>query len=228
MKQESTIKTRYVVYIIITIGILASINYAIAQTGKPNPGHSINEISGLVIPPSGDTFIHYGSQVCPSSTEELYDGFLFASRHSQHGGSEPICIQRGDSGVTGATNNDRLYTVGTGPESYGIPPGIPERKKIKCSVCYAPRPVAEIWGSSSCPSGWTAAYTGYTMANHFGNSGQVGRQCVDNVNFDSSINHNINYGSNWYGSTIYDITELSVSTYDLNTFVKCAVCIKNV
>jgi hypothetical protein len=44
MELRVSIQKRHLLYLIITLAILTGINYAIAENGSPNPGHSADEI----------------------------------------------------------------------------------------------------------------------------------------------------------------------------------------
>ena len=48
---------------------------------------------------------------------------------------------------------------------------------------------------------------------------------MDNVNFDPGVSNN-NAGDYWYGTVMYDATDLPSGLYTGNTYVKCAVCYK--
>jgi hypothetical protein len=175
----------------------------------------------------GSVFIRWGNGESPEGATLLYSGFAFNEHHTHSGGSEAVCVKPSDPGATGPGSNygDLLYPLGTGGAAQ-MPPGIPAQKEIKCAVCLAEGPTFEIWGTSTCPDGWRALYTGYGMAGYYSHPNPSRRHCVDNVDFDDSV-ANLNWGDIWYGTVMYSVADLpSGHGYTTNTFVKCAVCVK--
>ncbi len=171
----------------------------------------------------GSVFTRWGNGECPGESELLYTGFAFGDHYTHGGGSaEPTCLSSGDLGEATSSVTDILYPLGTHNTTNDMPPGIIEKREIKCAKCYVESPVFEMWGTSTCPRGWTAAYTGYGMGAHY-KHGKGNRKCVDNVDFDFSV-MNDNWGAIWYGSVVYNNAD--VGTYETGRFVKCAVCIK--
>lgn len=175
----------------------------------------------------GSVFIHWGNGEAPPGTELLYNGFGFSEHYTHSGGSaKAICLKLNpDSGesIPGGSYGDLLYPVGTGGGH--VPTTIPTQKEIKCAVVYANGPVFTIWGTRSCPSGWTAAYTGYGMGAYYSHTHQNGPYCVDDVDFDASVD-NPNWGEIWYGTALWDNADVGGHGYETGTFVQCAVCIK--
>lgn len=181
----------------------------------------------------GDVFTNWGQQACPSGTEFLYRGYAFNGYyHGHYDGSEAICLQQpGDAGAvpggdTAGKHGNLLYPLGTGPSSNAIPPGIPERKEIMCAVCFNPGGACyERWHGITCPgsSGFTPVYTGYGMGGYHSHTNASRGHCVDNVNFDGSID-NPNWGDIWYGILVWD--NIDVGLYTEESFVKCAMCCK--
>ncbi len=173
----------------------------------------------------GSVFTRWGNGTCPEGSELLYYGFAFNGHYQWSGGSaEPTCLGEGDIGAEGPGTfyGDLITPLGTG-NTGNIPPGIVEKREIKCAKCYVETPIFEIWGTSTCPRGWTAAYTGYGMGTHYTYAHQSNRKCVDNVEFDSSI-RNDTWGDIWSGTVIHGNDDVGI--YETDRFVKCAVCIK--
>lgn len=231
MDMKISFRKTHLIYLVITMIILTGINYSIAQTGKPNPGHDISEISGIEFPTYGDTFVHWGNQACPSNTELLYSGFAFNNNYNTVGGStDNLCVKANDPGAQpgSVVQADFIVPLETADGLYvdTTPPGIDEGKQVQCSVCYSPGPIVEIWGTSTCPSGWSAAYTGYTMGAFTIYYHKTNRICVDNINFDSSVSSSSIGGKIW-GTVIDTIEDLEGQGYERTRFVKCAVCVKN-
>ncbi|MDM8550394.1 hypothetical protein QUF72_09960 [Desulfobacterales bacterium HSG2] len=171
----------------------------------------------------GDVFTRWGNGECPEGTELLHSGFAFNGHYQQGGSAEPTCVTAGDVGAEGPGTNygDLLRPLGTGDLQF-MPPGIIERREVKCAKCYVGNPVFEIWGTSTCPRGWTKAYTGYGMGGYY-NHARSNRKCVDNVDFDASVRNNT-WGEIWEGSVLYENTDIGI--YETDRFVKCAICIK--
>ncbi|MDM8550395.1 hypothetical protein QUF72_09965 [Desulfobacterales bacterium HSG2] len=171
----------------------------------------------------GSVFTRWGNGECPGESELLYTGFAFNEHYSQEGGSaEPTCLTSGDLGESTSSSADILYPLGTG-EASNVPPGIIEKREIKCAKCYVKSPAFEMWGTSICPRDWTAAYTGYAMGASHLHAHQTNRKCVDNVDFDFSVMNN-NWGTAWYGTVLHNNTDVGI--YETGRFVKCAVCIR--
>lgn len=201
------------------------INNLAAPTGNAdavNKQYVDTAVSG--VGGGGDTFINWGQGACPSGTSILYSGYVFNNLYSQiGGGSEPVCVQSGDAGPAITENDDGLYPLGTGVASQ-LPPGIPAQKEVRCAVCYRDGGTCyERFGGTTCPggSGFTPIYTGYSLGGHNSLNSQINRHCVDNLNFDGSVN-NSTWGAVWYGTNIQSNTD--VGLYTPNTFLKCAVC----
>ncbi len=180
----------------------------------------------------GDVFVNWGNWNCPGGTEQLYRGFAFDERYSQNGGGEAVCLQLpGDEGSSpgpkgpGDNYSDLLYPLGTG-NATRMPPGIPARKEVKCAVCYNPQGACyERWYGDDCPgsSGFHPVYTGYAMGGYYTHASPSQRHCVDNQNFDASVN-NQTWGKIWYGSVVWRNTDVGLYTED--SYLKCAMCCK--
>ncbi|MCP4112933.1 MAG: hypothetical protein GY749_46640 [Desulfobacteraceae bacterium] len=177
---------------------------------------------------AGSTFTSWGNPNCPTGTELLYSGFGFGNYYGNTGGGvEPACItsENIDTGSPGpgTAYADLLYPLRTG-NSAQMPPGIIENRAVRCAKCYVESPIFEIWGTSTCPRGWTAAYTGYGMGGYYSHVHPSNRKCVDNVNFDYSILTDNAYAEIWYGTVMWNNNDINI--YETDRYVKCAVCIK--
>jgi hypothetical protein len=175
---------------------------------------------------NGSVFIRWGNGTAPNGTTLLYSGYAFSGYYTQGGGGgEPTCMKGGDVGAPGPGNyyGDLLYPLGTG-DATRMPPGISPRTEIKCAVVYAEGPSFEMWGSQSCPTGWTVAYRGYGMGGFYYRYGKSNRQCVENAEYDYSV-PNPTWGGIWYGTVLYNNKDVGI--YETNRYVKCARCVKN-
>jgi len=181
----------------------------------------------------GGTFVHWGNQTCPNGTELLYRGFGFGPYYNdshEGSGAKAVCLQLpGDAGATPGVivdGGDLIYPIGTGSGTFSFPPGIPERKEIKCAVCFNPRGVCyERWYGDDCPgsSDFVPVYTGYGMGGWYNAHGDSDRHCVDNVNFDDSV-ENSSWGQIWYVTGVWDNADLGL--YTVNSGLKCSICCK--
>jgi len=138
---------------------------------------------------SGSVFTRWGNPAEPAGTTLLYTGFTYGNAmNSIGGGAEYLCLQGGDPGVDAtsvALNGEFIWSTSTiGLQEY-MPPGITTGKNVHCAVAFANSPSFVNWGSETCPTGWSSAYSGYTMSSQFQDE-TSGRICVDNVNFDTS------------------------------------------
>jgi len=174
----------------------------------------------------GSVFTYWGSANCPASTIKLYDGFVFNSYFSNSGGgTEPSCIQYGDPGPDNTGTNESLYPLGTDSLANN-PPGIPDRKEIKCAVCYKAGSVCfERWGTQQCSdiSGFSVLYAGYSMGGYWNYAHQINRHCVNQTGFDTSVN-SASPGAVWSATTLYDNADIGVFT--TGTYLQCAMCCK--
>ncbi|RJO62350.1 hypothetical protein C4544_00050 [candidate division WS5 bacterium] len=200
--------------------------------GISNPQAPLDINGSIKASNTGSTFIRWGNGTAPSGMTLLYDGWVFNGYYNtgagHNSGSADNCIKQNDPGAQGpgTAYGDLLYASNTGDASR-MPPGVASNKRIKCGAIYTPGPNVEIWGSSTCPTDWTAAYTGYGMGNYYTHN-QTTRRCVDNVNFDTSVSMSPDastYGGIWYGTVLYNPQGLPGYTAD--RYVKCAVCVKN-
>ncbi|MCK5211386.1 hypothetical protein KAJ89_01665 [Candidatus Parcubacteria bacterium] len=174
----------------------------------------------------GDVFTRWGNSTCPANTTLLISGYGFGGHYSHTGnGAEMLCLEPNDPGAASAALGNLLYAASTGGASY-MPPGITGSTILKCAVCLAPGPSFELFGSDTCPTGWTSSYTGYTMgayyhSGHYTNS----THCVDNINFDAAQGGSGN--PRWYATKVHSVDTIGSVGYTANTFVKCAMCYKN-
>lgn len=178
--------------------------------------------------PSHTLVMKLGTTTCPSGSTLLYSGFLFNNLYTETGGGEPMCVQPNDPGPTGpgTAYSDLLRSVNTG-DSGRMPPGIPALKELKCAMCEVPSPVCfDVWGSQNCPSNYSALWTGYAMGSYYSHAHGYQRQCVTGTGFDGAVNSST-HGGIFYGTVIWDITDVSGVGYTANTYVKCAKCCRN-
>jgi hypothetical protein len=173
----------------------------------------------------GDNFVNWGRGDCPVGTTQLYSGYAFGTKWDEPNGSgDVMCIQSGDAGPAATSPRDKLWPAATGQAGF-IPAGLPESKEIKCALCLKPsKSCYNSYGSNSCATGFTAAYSGYVMGGTVNVSGsgvnKNERYCI-NSNFDSTTN-SATWGSVFYGTEIYSNSDLPA--YTAGAYIKCSVC----
>jgi hypothetical protein len=210
---------------VIINGILDMMNHRITNVGAPT-ALSDAATKGYVDSTSGYTFVRWGNPTATGGSTLLYSGFAMDSHYNLAAGTDTICVTQNPTLVGNSANeNGALAYFGITQTTAPHSTQIPHNKVIQCSALYSQQPTFVLWGSNSCPSGWSSAYSGIVMSAHYTHSGGGGsRICVDNVSFDSSINAPIASS----GALFY-MTEVEEST---NGFTKdleltCAVCMKN-
>lgn len=179
--------------------------------------------------PSFSKLTKFGTPNCPANGTKLYDGFTMSNYYqSSGGGTQPMCLKPGDPGPTGpgSSYSDLLYVAGTG-DGGRMPPGIPASKVIKCAVCEIPSPICfPMWGTSICPTGYSASWTGYSMGAYYAHAHNFEQQCVDPSSFDSTVAFS-GGAAIWYGTVVYSIADIAGVGFTSNTYVKCAMCCRN-
>lgn len=232
---------------ILVIGIVSGY-----QSSNPPDyfGHTVDEIepgtfsgsndfvfpSGSTLDIRGDligngitrTFIRWGSDDAISgiSANRVYSGIGFNKYYGANGpGSTPLCLQSGDPGV-GSTegNSDRIHPITTHTNDNNLPIGIFEDVVVKCAMHSTNRVVFTSWGTDDCPSGWTKAYSGYSLSATYDEAGEMGRICADNINFESDISSSSSR-ARIAGTKFTNID--GTTGYTDETYVRCAVCLKS-
>jgi hypothetical protein len=166
----------------------------------------------------GHVYTNWGRGDCPNGHRRLYEGINYASHYSHSGAAGNVCIPRGASGGNnpGTDSLDLLYQISI---DHNGGTNIPRSKAMRCARCYAASPTCmRLEGRTSCPSGFTASYTGYLFGAHYQHSGPHGRICV-NSNYDTSYGNPSNY---MYSSNIYSVDgDVNVRA---STSIRCIVC----
>lgn len=175
---------------------------------------------------AGSAFTRWGSGSAPAAATLLYSGWGFSAYYNHYGGSHPMCMQGGDPGSAGDGNyGDLIYPMSTG-DATRMPPGITAYKHIRCARAYAVGPTFELWGSQTCPSGWTHLYQGYSMGEYYGHIAGKGIPiCVDSNAFDTSVDWSHSAGGSFITRTLLGATS-NATSYPSLRLVKCAVCVK--
>jgi subtilisin-like proprotein convertase family protein len=168
----------------------------------------------------GQVFTYWAHKTCPPDTTLLYDGVGFGSHYGHAGSPDSICMKGGDPGPSFGTEGDLLYPINTAG-SGSIPPGVPANRSFTCAVCaWEKGQCFDMWGSNTCPNGWTAVYDGYGMGPYYTHASPGNRLCVDPEGFDQTYGTSDNgylygtrvqsgfYGGNWPSSR----------------YLKCALC----
>ncbi|XP_076454535.1 uncharacterized protein LOC143289450 [Babylonia areolata] len=169
----------------------------------------------------GSLFIRWGHGQCPSSTSLVYSGVAGGSWYrSSGGGSNYLCL-----GMTPETEDTplSLATTGLHGAEYQNVPGRDDQDVV-CSVCRAPQATTlMIPATRTCPSGWTAQYTGYLMTGYWNHRGRTEFVCVDEGReFRQGGGANKN-GALFYPSIIH-CGSLPCPPYAANKVVTCVVC----
>ena len=118
---------------------------------------------------SRHVYTQWGRQRCSSGHSQLYAGLIMSSGKSEEK-SESLCVDferatvRSRSSVAGAS----LYTTEMQTGVQGNPSAgagdealFPPNWELGCTTCAAPAPVYTRWGSTDCPSGTNAVYSGF-------------------------------------------------------------------
>lgn len=173
----------------------------------------------------GNVFIRWGNSTAPSGTDLLYWGYAFGPHYTFASPNDMIVVVTGSPGDSTTAQSSLLYPAEM--ETAGTPLSvfITDQSKLKAAVCFSSSPTATIWGTHTPPVGWSALYTGYTMAAHYTHSAPGGTYCVDHLNFESETFGNQN------GPLLYP-SKTSTSGYGVepglnSKLVKCVVCKKD-
>jgi hypothetical protein len=184
---------------------------------------------------AGSTFIRWGNTNAPEGTELLYSGLGFMNYYSHSASFSPIVI-KADDPVTGpaALQGGTMYPIVT--QGSVLPPGIVANRLLRAAVCYVDKPTTIIWGTWTAPPGWAVVYKGYSMGGYYNHDGSAGPICVDADAFDSSLVPNQFGGPINTNATFVYPTQIatnvlgsgfSSTSYQLFSFIKCAVIKKN-
>ena len=172
-------------------------------------------------PAYGGVFTHWGNKNCPTGATKLYDGAGYGGHYTHAHGAGGICTKGGDPGVANSYEGDILYAMNVS----GTASGIPGDKSLYCAVCRWPKGFCfEQWGSSTCPTGFSAAYAGTSMGAHYTHQGPAGHYCIDPSGFDTSTPST---GNGWLYVTRIQSAGNYGAAWPAGREVKCAVCCAN-
>jgi len=181
----------------------------------------------------GDTYINWGRDDCPGSDQVLYSGYGFSvAIGGISGGNNPICI---DDELEISENFSGNYRDALKPlvtdNHADLPSGIPQRRNIKCAVCYKSNSTCFLnSGSHNCTSfGFNNTYSGFFMSETSNiNRNSLQRICL-NENFDLSSEVSLmSVGAKLYssriqenfGNVVYPDCEMGGQC----NFAKCSLC----
>ena len=180
----------------------------------------------------GDTYVNWGRGDCPEGDQILYSGYGFSVVIANlSGGNNPICIDNllESSEHFSGSYRDALKPLVTDNHAE-LPLGIPQRRNIKCAVCYKPQSTCFLnAGSHSCVSGFDNVYSGFFMSETSNmNRNSLRRLCL-NQNFDLSSEISLmSVGAKLYSSRIQEnfgnVAYPDCETGGQCNFVKCSVC----
>ncbi|XP_062504058.1 short-chain collagen C4-like [Corticium candelabrum] len=182
---------------------------------------------------TGTTYIQWGRKRCSTrGVQTLYSGIAAGSEHSHYGGGvntqclplDPVWGYYKD-GLQGAS-----YIYGSEYElAQGIQPFINKGLhdyEVPCAVCYDANKNTQFMlaAKNICPTGWSRAYYGYLMAEHYGHRGRNMYVCFDHnaESTGSKSSHN--------GNLFYPVEavcgSLPCPPYVNGRELTCAVCTK--
>lgn len=196
----------------------------------------VNDSVSTAVSNGGSTFVNWGREDCPASTDLLYGGIAFSANYDAFaGGGNPVCIIPGDAGsVFGTMYSDQLYPLRTGDGTFptdGTSP-ILSNRIIKCAVCMR-RPGAcyTVFGSHDCNTteGFNPLYAGYILGSRTSNNTAAGyphnptqRACVNSTFDGELVRPATDPGALWYAARI--IENYGVLPQSEDSYIKCAIC----
>jgi len=127
-------------------------------------------------PDAVQTYVQWGRQTCTNGHRTEYNGLVMAD-HYTYKKSEYICVDyeraaRARSSA-GDQNGALLYTTEMEQGSSDTTQ-YPNNREVGCAVCSvieAQGAVYTRWGSTSCPVGAAALYTGFMAGEHYEHGG---------------------------------------------------------
>ena len=177
----------------------------------------------------GIIYIRWGRTTCPTGATLLYNGYAGGGHYGQGGSGGTLCLAATptwDDYSDANQNGALIYGMEYEMSGYGLA-SLASRHDYdaRCAVCY--RQDASVTfmqpGSQTCPTNWTAEYTGYLMSTHYT---QVNRDwaCVDRA-AEATGSSTSNDGNLWY-PTEYECGSLPCPPYVQDREATCAVCRK--
>ena len=140
------------------------------QTGPPGP------TSGGVV------YTRWGKSTCPSvqGTQLVYSGSAAGSFYTHTGsGANYLCMPHDPEYTHQTRGGFQLHGLIYGTE-YEAPISGTSNHDVPCAVCLASsrETMLMIPAKTSCPTSWTAEYTGYLMSAHYQHKRSM-YECVD-------------------------------------------------
>ena len=136
----------------------------------------------------GVTYIRWGRTVCPQGTSLVYTGVAAGTKYDTEGGtSDTLCLAGNPQYKSGPLSSSNAAQLsGVRNEVFGSP-ATPLRNRLytylPCALCYTTTKSTSfvLPGRYTCPSGWSAEYSGYIMTEWTGNNrgGRRDTICVD-------------------------------------------------
>ena len=180
------------------------------------------------VPGINSTYVRWGKNTCGTDTV-LYNGWAYGGWYSHIGGSgKPVCMKEGDPGASYNGSNHGSYlvalgTVYTGNNASHQLAGVTAKRGIPCATCATSRACYELVGSSTCATGWTAAYEGELAGGYYNYEGDLDTFCYELNNAAAQTQHaNLNqvFAAST-GAAGYMIGNVAGYRH-----VKCALCCK--
>ena len=135
---------------------------------------------------AGPTYVRWGRSTCPTAASLLYVGRASGAAHNEAGsGTNYVCLHETPVYSTTATTSQagaRLYRAEYETTSAGLYfLWVLQNKDVPCAVCQTTGGLAVMTqhGSSSCPTGWSTEYSGYTMSGPHNTGYRHEYTCVD-------------------------------------------------
>jgi hypothetical protein len=165
-------------------------------------------------------YTEWGVSACTNGGTTLQTGFAFANHNTHPGDGTAMCLPKGNPGIPSAYAGDILY--GTSVQGGAVHPGaITNNTILHCSRCSTTAgSCVELAGASSCPSGYTAQYTGYYYGGHY-TQGRQDHICVNAAAYDSSTPNTPDNGGYVYPTSTYSTGNTGVT---VNQYISCTVC----
>ncbi|MBI5497748.1 MAG: hypothetical protein HY904_22265 [Deltaproteobacteria bacterium] len=175
--------------------------------------------------------VRWGHDQAPAGLELLYRGVAMGGRynHAAAGSTgKALCVAGGDSGPTPPTGSGDshyalLYPIQAQdlymqPASSGR-----ESKALQCAVYRSPGPATEIWGTSTCPAGWTADYTGFAHGPSYAHQDKWSVMCLDSALVTTGVT-GAAFGGIANAAVLFENWGVDATAYPSRRVIKCAVC----
>ncbi|XP_025081101.1 uncharacterized protein LOC112556368 [Pomacea canaliculata] len=173
----------------------------------------------------GTTYVRWGNNACPSSSEIVYSGYVGGSWYAHAGAATNYLCLPPDPTFTNHTlpRYAHAFVYGAEYETCDEPEC---NLSPTCAVCHTPRESSVMLPArNTCHPGWTLEYSGYLMTNAPSYAGSMEYICVDSgMGYIPSNKADDNGAMLHY--TIYQCGSLPCPPYIGDRIVVCAVCSK--